>query len=81
MPVKENQELTLEEIREYFKDKQIHEEVKSKNYLKKIEKEHNALIKREYYMSDDIIWMSTKSKWKGIKSIGLARNITERNNS
>lgn len=79
MPVKENQELTLEEIREYFKDKQILEEVKSKNYLKKTEKEHNALITREYYMSDEISWMSTRNKWKGIKSIGLARNITEKN--
>lgn len=31
-------------------------------------------------MSDKISWMSTKNKRKGIKSIGLARNITERNN-
>lgn len=80
MPVKENQELTLEEIREYFQDKKILEETKNKNYLKKTEKEHNGTVTREYYMSDDINWMNTKNKWKGLKSIGMARNITERNN-
>ena len=79
MPIKENQQLTLEEIKEYFEDKKILNEIKSKNYLKRTEKEHNGIVTREYYMSDDIKWMNTKEKWKGIKSIGLARNTTQRN--
>ena len=29
-------------------------------------------------MTDDIKWMNKKEKWPGLKSIGLARNIIER---
>lgn len=79
MPIKENQQLTLEEIRDYYNDKHILNEIKEKNYIKKTEKEHNALVTREYYMSDEIDWMNTKEKWNGLKSIGLARNIIEKN--
>ena len=78
LPVKENQKLTYEEIRDYFADKKILEEVKNANYKKTIEKEHNAVITREYYMIDDIKWMNKKEKWPGLKSIGLARNIIEK---
>lgn len=80
MPIKENQQLTLDEIRDYYNDKHILNEIKEKNYIKKTEKEHNALVTREYYMSDEIGWMNTKEKWNGLKSIGLARNIIEKNN-
>ena len=78
LPVKENQKNTYEEIKEYFGDKEILEEVKKKNYLKKVEKEHNGIITREYYMTDEIFWMNKKTKWEGLKSIGLARNIIEK---
>ena len=78
LPVKENQKITYEEIKEYFEDKSILSEVKKENYIKKIEKEHNAIITREYYMTKDINWMNTKSKWPSLKSIGLARNIIEK---
>lgn len=78
LPVKENQKTTYEEIKEYFQDKQILSEVKKENYIKKIEKEHNAVVTREYYMTKNIDWMNTKSKWPSLKSIGLARNIIEK---
>lgn len=78
LPVKENQKTTYEEIKEYFQDKQILSEVKNENYIKKIEKEHNAVVTREYYMTKNIDWMNTKSKWPSLKSIGLARNIIEK---
>ena len=78
LPVKENQKNTYEEIKDYFNDKKILEEVKNKNYLKKVEKEHNGIITREYYMTDEIFWMNKKNKWEGLKSIGLARNIIEK---
>lgn len=78
LPVKENQKLTYEEIKDYFKDKEFLEEVKKENYKKVIEKEHNGIFTREYFMTDDIKWMNKKEKWPGIKSIGLARNTIER---
>ena len=79
LPVKENQKLTYEEIKDYFNDEKILKEIKNKNYLNKCEKEHNGITTREYYMSDEINWMNKKNKWKGLKSIGLARNIIEKN--
>lgn len=80
LPVKENQKLTYQEIREYFNDKKLINEVKQINYKKTTEKEHNGIITREYYMTDDVKWMNKKEKWPKLKSIGLARNIIERNN-
>ncbi len=80
LPVKENQKLTYEEIKEYFGDKKILETVKKENYKKIVEKEHNRTVTREYYLTEDIKWMNKKEKWLGLKSIGLARNTIERNN-
>lgn len=80
LPVKENQKLTYEEIKEYFGDKELLEKAKKENYKQTIEKEHNGIVTREYYLTNDIKWMNKKEKWPGLKSIGLARNITERNN-
>ena len=77
LPIKENQKLTYEEIKDYFKDETL---LKEAIYKKEISKEHNGIITREYYMTDDIKWMNKKEKWPGIKSIGLARNITEKEN-
>ena len=78
LPVKENQLLTYTEIKEYFEDNKIYEEVKKQNYKKTISKEHNGIITREYCMTDDINWMEKKKKSPGLKSIGLARNTIER---
>lgn len=54
--------------------------MKEKCYSKKTEKEHNAIVTREYYMSDDINWMSTKKKWNDLKSIGFVRKTIVKNN-
>lgn len=77
LPVKENQKLTYEEIKEYFEDEKL---LKESLFKKTTSKEHNGIITREYYMTDNIKWMSKKEKWPGIKSIGLARNIIEKEN-
>ena len=78
LPVKENQLLTYTEIKGYFEDNKIYEEVKKQNYKKTISKEHNGIITREYCMTDEINWMEKKEKWPGLKSIGLARNTIEK---
>ncbi len=76
LPIKGNQENTYEEIKLYFEDQEF---LKESLYKKTVEKEHNAIVTREYYMTDDIMWMEKKIKWPGLKSIGLARNTIERN--
>ena len=78
LPVKENQKLTYEEIKEYFGDKEFLEKAKKENYKQTIEKEHNGIVTREYYLTNDIKWMNKKEKWPGLKSIGLTRNIIEK---
>lgn len=75
LPVKENQRITYEEVKQYFADEKL---LKESLFNKTISKEHNGVITREYYMTDNIEWMSKKEKWPGIKSIGLARNIIEK---
>ena len=80
LPVKENQKSTHEEIKEYFEDKEFLEVVQKENYKKLVEKEHNGIVTREYYLTNDINWMTKKEKWPGLRSIGLARNTIERNN-
>ena len=81
LPVKENQKLTYEEIKMYYTDKNFIKEVKEKSYKKVVEKEHNAIVTREYYMTDDIKWMNQKEKWPGLKSIGLARKTIEKDDN
>ena len=80
LPVKENQKSTHEEIKEYFEDKEFLEVVQKENCKKLVEKEHNGIVTREYYLTNDINWMTKKEKWPGLRSIGLARNTIERNN-
>ena len=81
LPVKENQKLTYEEIKMYYTDKNFIKEVKEESYKKVVEKEHNAIVTREYYMTDDIKWMNQKEKWPGLKSIGLARKTIEKDDN
>lgn len=78
MPIKQNQGTTFEEINEYFSDNKILKEISKDNYIKVIEKEHNSIVTREYYIDNRIDWMSTKKKWKNIKSIGLAKKTIEK---
>lgn len=78
LPVKENQLLTFTEIKEYFNDEKLYNEVKKENYLKVTSKEHNAIITREYCMTNDIKLMNKKEKWPGLKSIGLSKNTIEK---
>ena len=80
LPAKENQKLTYEEIKMYYSDQKLIKEAKEKNYKKVVEKEHNAIVTREYYMTEDIKWMNQKEKWPGLKSIGLARKTIEKDN-
>lgn len=78
LPAKENQKLTYEEIRDYFKDPKLISNIDKVEYKKTIEQEHNGVMTREYYLCEDIKWMNQKEKWPGLKAIGYTRNTMER---
>ena len=79
LAVKENQRNLYEEITEYLKDEELLEEIKkSGGYKMTKEKAHSSLEIREYYQCSDIKWMAEKSRWKGIKSIGMVRKTIKK---
>lgn len=74
LAVKENQKNLYEEISEYFEDEGFLKEIqKGIGYKKTQEKSHSQMETREYYQCDKINWMNEKSRWKGIKSIGMVK--------
>lgn len=72
LAVKENQKNLYREIREYFEDGELLKEIKNNNgYKVTKEKSHSQIETREYYQCDKLGWMQEKSRWKGLKSIGM----------
>lgn len=79
--LKGNQHNFYNDVKDYFEDDVLNELRNSTtNYVKTTEKEHSAIISREYFLSDNIEWLYDKKKWKGLKSIGMERkNIKKLN--
>lgn len=78
LAVKENQKNLYQEIKEYFEDEEFLKEIKSGGgYKITKEKAHSQIETREYYQCDKLGWMQEKSRWKGIKSIGMICKTTE----
>ena len=71
LALKANQGSLLEDVREYFTDKELREKCA---YKKGIEKARGNLEKREYWQTEDIGWLSQKKEWAGLKSIIMTRN-------
>ena len=71
LALKANQGSLLEDVREYFTDKELREKCA---YKKGIEKARGNLEKREYWQTEDISWLSQKKEWAGIKSIIMTSN-------
>lgn len=81
LALKDNQEITSKEVKEYLEDKEFQEEIKKAgNYKCTIEKSHNQLEKREYYQTDKIKWLTKKEKWKNIKTIGCVKKTIKKQN-
>lgn len=79
LSLKDNQGITYENVKDYFDDR-TKNNLKEECYIKTVEKEHNAIITREYYLTDDINWLEIKDKWAGLKSIGCVEVTIDRNN-
>ena len=71
LALKANQGSLLEDVREYFTDKELRAKCA---YKKRIEMARGNLEKREYWQTEDIGWLSQKKEWAGLKSIIMTRN-------
>ena len=76
--VKGNQKLFYDEIKEYFDDA-VQTGFKDISYscTRSFDKGHGRRDTREYYVTEDTDWLSTRKEWKNLKSIGLAIRKSE----
>lgn len=78
LALKGNQGTMYEEVKEYFKEKRFLKEIQEKGCYKKTqEKAHSQIETREYYQTEDIVWMAQKKEWKGLKSIVMEKKTLE----
>jgi len=83
--LKGNHENLYDDVRDYF-DEETLDEIKNpkkktepnKKYKKTIDREHSAVITREYYLETDINWLYNREKWAGLSAIGLEVKKTEK---
>ena len=54
---------------------------KSSGYKKTVEKAHGQIEIREYYQTEDIVWMPQRKQWKGLKSIGMEKKTIHKGES
>lgn len=74
LALKANQGTMYNEVSEYFRDNDL---IKDSEYYSETEKSHSKFIKREYYMTSDIYWITNHKDWKNIKSIGYEKKTIE----
>ena len=74
LALKANQEIMYKEVSEYFHDKDL---LKNLEYYSEIEKSHSKFIKREYYTTNQISWLTNYKEWKNIKAIGYEKKTIE----
>lgn len=74
LALKANQGTMYNEVSEYFRDNDL---IKDSEYYSETEKSHSKFIKREYYMTSNINWISNHKDWKNIKSIGYEKKTIE----
>jgi predicted transposase YbfD/YdcC len=71
LALKLNQTSLYQDVADYFNDDEL---LKRCAYTKTIEKARGGLETREYWQTEDISWLHGRSKWAGLKSVGMARN-------
>lgn len=81
LALKGNQTSLHEDVRLYFEDAQVLQEIRDKgNYRRTAEKAHGQIEIREYFQTDDIHWLHQRSKWKGLKTVIMERKTIKRGN-
>jgi len=75
-------EETIDEFKNEYEDmKKDKSNTKDLKYTRTIEKEHSAIITREYFMETEIGWLHNKNEWAGLKSIGMEIKTTQKTGS
>lgn len=74
LALKANQGTIYQEVSEYFHDNDL---LKETEYYSETEKSHSKFIKREYYMINNINWITNYKEWKNLKSIGYEKKTIE----
>jgi predicted transposase YbfD/YdcC len=78
LALKGNQSTLRDDVELYFKGTGETDLKKTPfDYYKTVEKDHGRIEKREYFVTDDTEWISTKNEWKGLRSIVMVKS--ERN--
>jgi len=80
LSLKGNQETLHDDVELFFKEEILKKDKrdleKEKQYYKTLDNSHGRFEKREYYVHNDISWLTQKDMWKGLAGIGLC--ISER---
>lgn len=79
--LKGNQGNLYNDVKDYFDDEEL-EKIKNEkeNYVMTKEKEHSAIVTREYFLTTNIKWIPGMRDWKGLRSIGVEKKTIEKNN-
>lgn len=78
LALKANQGVMHQEVSDYFHDSDL---LKGLEYYSETEKSHSRFIKREYYISNNMKWITNYKDWKDMKSIGYEKKTIEFINS
>lgn len=79
--LKGNQGNLYDDVKDYFDDEELQKIKNEKeNYVITKEKEHSAVVTREYFLTGNIKWLYGRKDWKGLKSIGVEKKTIEKKN-
>ena len=81
LALKENQKTAYQEIKEYFGCEDFLKKLmdQDEQYAKEAEHTADAIIVREYFITDDIQWFEDRKEWEKLSSIGYERKtITQK---
>ena len=79
LALKKNHKGPYYEVEEYFQDADFLKKIREAGgYERTAEKAHGQQELREYYQTQDIGWMDSRSEWAGLQSIGMEKKTLKR---
>lgn len=81
LALKENQKMAYQEIKEYFGCEEFLKDLMGQEgrYVREAEHTADMVIKREYFITDDILWFEDRKGWEKLSPIGYERKtITQK---
>src|SRR6056297_2384457 len=78
LALKGNQGTLAEDVTLFFEGaEKLQSPTETIDYYRSFDKDHGRLEIREYWVSDDIEWLSQRQEWKGIRSLCMMRTQRE----